>query len=277
MITTDNLGSVRRVQGRRGVVMTMGALHEGHLALVRAARAACEEVMVTIFVNRLQFDDPGDLARYPRTLEADATLLAPLGVDVLYVPTEDQIYPGGEPVVTVASGRLGEVFEGEFRPGHFDGMLTVVLKLLNLTAANVAYFGEKDAQQLIAIKRMVADFNLPVTIASVPTVRAEDGLALSSRNAQLEGADRQAALALSRSLRAVVSALAIGTPLTAAITGERLALSHVRGVTVDYLAALDPATAEPLGDDHRGMALIAGAIRVGNVRLIDNVTTPVVN
>jgi pantoate--beta-alanine ligase len=277
MITTDNLGSVRRVQGRRGVVMTMGALHEGHLALVRAARAACEEVMVTIFVNRLQFDDPGDLARYPRTLEADAALLAPHGVDVLYVPTEDQIYPGGEPVVTVASGRLGEVFEGEFRPGHFDGMLTVVLKLLNLTAANVAYFGEKDAQQLIAIKRMVADFNLPVTIASVPTVRAEDGLALSSRNAQLEGADRQAALALSRSLRAVVSALAIGTPLTAAITGERLALSHVRGVTVDYLAALDPATAEPLGDDHRGMALIAGAIRVGNVRLIDNVTTPVVN
>lgn len=276
MITTDNLGSVRRVPGRRGVVMTMGALHEGHLALVRAARAACEEVMVTIFVNPLQFDDPDDLARYPRSLEADAAMLAPLGVDILYVPALDQIYPDGEPVVTVASGRLGQIFEGEFRPGHFDGMLTVVLKLLNLTTANVAYFGEKDAQQLIAIKRMVADFNLPVTIASVPTVRAEDGLALSSRNAQLEGPDRQAALALSRSLRSVVSALAVGTPLTAAITGERLSLENVRGVTVDYLAAMDPATAEPLGDDHRGMALIAGAIRVGNVRLIDNVTTPVV-
>lgn len=276
MITTDNLGSVRRVPGRRGVVMTMGALHEGHLALVRAARAACEEVMVTIFVNPLQFDDPDDLARYPRSLEADAAMLAPLGVDILYVPALDQIYPDGEPVVTVASGRLGQIFEGEFRPGHFDGMLTVVLKLLNLTTANVAYFGEKDAQQLIAIKRMVADFNLPVTIASVPTVRAEDGLALSSRNAQLEGPDRQAALALSRSLRSVVSALAVGTPLTAAITGERLSLANVRGVTVDYLAAMDPATAEPLGDDHRGMALIAGAIRVGNVRLIDNVTTPVV-
>jgi len=276
MITTDDLNSVRRHPGRRGVVMTMGALHEGHLALVRAARASCDEVMVTVFVNPLQFDDPADLERYPRSLEADAALLEPLGVDILYVPTEAQVYPNGAPVVTVASGRLGEIFEGAARPGHFDGMLTVVLKLLNLTGAGVAFFGQKDAQQLIAVRRMVADFNLPVEIVGVPTVRAADGLALSSRNAQLAGSDRAAALALSRAMRTVRSAIAVGNSLTLAIATGRSALASERGVRVDYLAALDPVTAEEVGDDHRGVAIIAGAIRVGGVRLIDNETVSIV-
>ncbi|MGC4174417.1 pantoate--beta-alanine ligase [Demequina sp.] len=249
---------------RRGVVMTMGALHEGHEALVRAARAECDEVVVTIFVNPLQFNDAADLERYPRTLDADLALLEPLGVDVVFAPAGDEVYPAGEPEVTVASGRLGEILEGAHRPGHFDGMLTVVLKLLLITRADAAYFGEKDAQQLVLVKRMVADFNVPVEIVGVPTVRAADGLALSSRNRFLAGEERDAALVLPRALEAVAALLREGRPVEEAVATGRAVLASEPRVVVDYLDVLES------GPDG---VTIAAAVRVGETRLIDNIRT----
>ena len=255
-------------RGTRGVVMTMGALHAGHVALVRAAREACDEVVVTIFVNPLQFNDDADLERYPRNLDADLALLEPLGVDFVFAPTVTEVYPAGHPVVTVASGRLGEIFEGAARPGHFDGMLTVVLKLLNLTRPHVAFFGEKDAQQLIAVRRMVADLNVGVEVRGVPTVRAGDGLALSSRNAQLPLSQRADALMLHGALIAAASAYREGTALNEVLAAGRSVLSAVPGIAVDYFEALDPASGEAASG---GAVILAGAVRVGNVRLIDNV------
>lgn len=246
---------------RRGVVMTMGALHEGHLALVRAAREACDGVIVTIFVNPLQFNDPADLERYPRDLEADLALLEPLGVDAVFAPTVDEVYPAGTPEVTVASGRLGEVLEGEFRPGHFDGMLTVVLKLLHLTRADAAFFGQKDAQQLALVRRMVVDLSLAVDVIGVPTVRDADGLALSSRNRFLTPSQREAALVLPRALEAVASVVREGRPVAEALATGRAVLLAEPAVAVDYLDVLE-----------HGFQTVAGAIRVGDVRLIDNVT-----
>jgi len=248
--------------GRRGVVMTMGALHAGHLELVRAAARDCDEVVVTIFVNPLQFDDPTDLDRYPRNLDADVALLEPLGVTAVFAPTVAEVYPAGTPEVTVASGRIGDVFEGEFRPGHFDGVLTVVLKLLNLTRADAAYFGEKDAQQLIAVRRLVADLNVPVEIVGVPTVRDGDGLALSSRNVFLSTHDREHALALPRALAAAAALVAESRPVDEAIATGRAVLAQEPGLEVDYLDVLDSSDGE---------VVIAGAVRVGAVRLIDNV------
>jgi len=249
-------------RGKRGVVMTMGALHAGHLALVKAAREQCDEVVVTIFVNPLQFNDPADLERYPRNLEADLALLEPLGVDRVFAPTVADVYPAGEPGVTVASGRLGEILEGAARPGHFDGMLTVVLKLLNLTRPNVALFGEKDAQQLLLVRRMVADFNVPVEVQGVPTVRDADGLALSSRNVLLTERQRTDALALPRALRAAEQAVKGGVSVPHAVVASRLVLAQASGVSLDYLDVLE-STLEGV--------TIAAAVRVGDVRLIDNV------
>jgi pantoate--beta-alanine ligase len=257
----------------RAAVMTMGALHEGHLALVRAARETADEVVVTVFVNPLQFNDPADLERYPRDLEADRNLLEPLGVDVLFAPSADEVYPGGRPVVTVSAGRIGEIYEGEYRPGHFDGVLTVVLKLMNLTRPDAAFFGAKDAQQLIAIRRMVSDLNVGVEIVGVPTVREADGLALSSRNVFLSPAEREDALSLSRALRTASDAVASGASLPDVVAAGRAVLDPVRSVRVEYLAVLDPASAEGVGGDYRGEAVIAVAAHVGATRLIDNMTT----
>lgn len=259
----------------RAVVMTMGALHEGHLALVRAARQAADEVVVTIFVNPLQFNDPADLERYPRTLDEDCALLEPLGVDVVFAPSVDEMYPGGEPLVRVNAGAINDVFEGKFRPGHFDGVLTVVLKLLNLTRPDVALFGQKDAQQVIAIRAMCRDLSVPVEIAAVPTVRDADGLALSSRNVFLSADERADALALSRALEEAEQVLEEGGPITLALAVGRAVLAEVPGVEVDYFAALDPATAQSVPDQHRGDVTIAVAARVGATRLIDNVPTRV--
>ncbi len=259
--------------GTRAVVMTMGALHEGHLALVRAAREAADQVVVTIFVNPLQFNDPADLERYPRTLDADAALLEPLGVDVIYAPEVDDVYPGGKPVVTVNAGAINEVFEGAARPGHFDGVLTVVLKLLNLTQPDVAFFGQKDAQQVIAIRSMVRDLNVRTTISVVPTVRDADGLALSSRNVFLSDQQRADALALSRSLTEARQVLDEGGPITLALSVARAALATVPAVDVEYVGALNPASAQPVPDDYRGEVVVAVAARVGETRLIDNTAT----
>ncbi|MFH8608968.1 pantoate--beta-alanine ligase [Streptomyces sp. NPDC018029] len=189
--------------GRRAVVMTMGALHDGHASLIRAARRVAGpegEVVVTVFVNPLQFGAGEDLDRYPRTLDADVKIAAQAGADIVFAPGVDEVYPGGEPQVRVSAGPMGTVLEGATRPGHFDGMLTVVAKLLHLTGPDVALFGQKDAQQLALIRRMVRDLNFPVEIVGVPTVREDDGLALSSRNRYLAPVERRTALALSQAL-----------------------------------------------------------------------------
>lgn len=189
--------------GRRAVVMTMGALHEGHASLIRAARARVGAeglVTVTVFVNPLQFGAGEDLDRYPRTLDADLEVAAAAGADIVFAPPVEEVYAGGEPRVRMAAGPMGERYEGASRPGHFDGMLTVVAKLLHLTRPDLAFFGEKDAQQLALIRRMVLDLDFPVEIVGVPTVREDDGLALSSRNRYLSARERSTALALSRAL-----------------------------------------------------------------------------
>ncbi|MFP3988750.1 pantoate--beta-alanine ligase [Streptomyces sp. E11-3] len=189
--------------GRRAVVMTMGALHEGHATLVRQARELVGpqgQVVVTVFVNPLQFGAGEDLDRYPRTLDADLKVAEQSGADLVFAPSLDEVYPGGEPQVRITAGPMGELLEGRTRPGHFDGMLTVVAKLLHLTAPDAALYGQKDAQQLALIRRMARDLNFPVEIVGVPTVREADGLALSSRNRYLSPAERHTALALSTAL-----------------------------------------------------------------------------
>ncbi|WP_062516191.1 pantoate--beta-alanine ligase [Demequina gelatinilytica] len=257
----------------RAVVMTMGALHEGHLALVRAAREGADEVVVTIFVNPLQFDDADDLDRYPRTLDEDCALLEPLGVDVVFAPSVEEVYAGGEPVVTVSAGAIGEVFEGAHRPGHFDGVLTVVAKLLNLTQPDLAFFGQKDAQQVIAVRTMVRDLNFPVQVVAVPTVRDKDGLALSSRNVFLSPAERERALALSAALREADAAVRSGAGVSAALAVGRAVLASEPDVDVDYLEFQDPVTADVVPEGYRGEAVLAVAARVGETRLIDNLVT----
>ncbi|MEV6589991.1 pantoate--beta-alanine ligase [Streptomyces acidicola] len=200
--TAEALHARARV-GRRAVVMTMGALHEGHATLIRAAREIAGrdgEVVVTVFVNPLQFGAGEDLDRYPRTLDADLKIAEQAGADVVFAPFADEVYPGGEPQVRISAGPMGERLEGVSRPGHFDGVLTVVAKLLHLTRPDVALYGQKDAQQLALIRRMVRDLNFGVEIVGVPTVREEDGLALSSRNRYLSAAERRTALALSQAL-----------------------------------------------------------------------------
>lgn len=259
--------------GRRAVVMTMGALHEGHLTLVRRAREVADQVVVTVFVNPLQFDDPADLERYPRDLDADCALLEAEAVDLVYAPNVEDVYPGGEPLVTVSAGVLGEVFEGAHRPGHFDGMLTIVLKLLQLTAPDVAVFGQKDAQQLIAVRTMVRDLNVPVEIVPAPTVRDADGLAKSSRNVHLSDAERSQALVLFRALEAADARAQSGASVAEALAAGRRELKRVPEVDVDYFSALDPASAQAVDSDYRGEVVIAVAARVGATRLIDNIPT----
>ena len=256
--TREQLAAARReLSGRVAVVMTMGALHEGHAELLRAARAQADAVLLTVFVNPLQFGAGEDLDRYPRTLEADLELAAREGVDVVFTPSPDVVYPE-QPLVRVTAGPLGEVLEGAHRPGHFDGVLTVVLKLLHLTRPDVALFGQKDAQQLAGIRRMVRDLDLPVDVVGVPTVREPDGLALSSRNRYLSPAERVQALALSRALREVAH--------TGDVAAGRAVLDAEAGVDVDYLERVDPTTFTPDGDG----SLVVVAARVGSTRLIDN-------
>ncbi|MFF7543617.1 pantoate--beta-alanine ligase [Streptomyces canus] len=200
--TAGELHARSRV-GRRAVVMTMGALHEGHATLIRTAREIAGpdgEVVVTVFVNPLQFGAGEDLDRYPRTLDADVKIAEDAGADAVFAPSVDEVYPGGEPQVRISAGPMGERLEGASRPGHFDGMLTVVAKLLHLTRPDIALYGQKDAQQLALIRRMVRDLNFGVDIVGVPTVREDDGLALSSRNRYLKPQERRTALALSRAL-----------------------------------------------------------------------------
>ncbi len=256
--------------GPVGVAPTMGALHEGHAALIRAARARVGDgpVVATVFVNPLQFGPGEDFDRYPRTLDADLALAAAAGADLVFAPPAAEMYPDGGALVRLSAGPMGERYEGASRPGHFDGMLTVVAKLLHLTRADAAFFGQKDAQQLALVRRMAADLDFPVEIVAVPTVREPDGLARSSRNRYLSGPDRRHALALSRALFAGRDALPGGP--AAVLAAARAELAGAPGVAVDYLALVDPAGFTEAPADHTGPAVLAVAARVGGTRLIDN-------
>ncbi|MGW5417235.1 pantoate--beta-alanine ligase [Actinomadura geliboluensis] len=269
--TREELAAARaRIEGTLAFVPTMGALHEGHLSLMREARRNADKVAVSIFVNPLQFGPGEDFDRYPRTFEADVEACAAEGVDLVFAPTREAMYPD-EPQVTIKSGPMGEVVEGAARPGHFDGMLTVVLKLLNLVRPDAAVFGEKDAQQLAMIRRMVADLNVPVRIVGAPTVREPDGLALSSRNRYLSEPERRTALALSRALRAGADAADDGPDAVLRAAGAVLdgAATADPPLALDYLVLVDPATFTPAAGG--GPAVLAVAGRVGATHLIDNV------
>lgn len=268
--TRDELRAARAEldDGDVAVVMTMGALHEGHATLIRRARETHAHVVVTIFLNPLQFGPGEDLSRYPRTFDADLEICTAAGVDLVFAPTPDVIYPDGDPGVRISAGPLGDVLEGQSRAGHFDGMLTVVAKLMHLTRCTSAYFGQKDAQQLLLIRRMVRDLDFPVRVVSVATVRETDGLAMSSRNTYLTPSDREVALSLSRALQAgadaaVEGASAIRRAARAVLVREPLAL-------VDYLVLVHPETLEDVPEWYHGEALLAVAARVGTTRLIDN-------
>lgn len=257
--------------GKRGVVMTMGALHEGHLELLKKARHDCDLVVATIFVNPLQFGPNEDFDRYPRTLDDDLKLCAEAGVDVVYAPAVEEVYPGGQPIVKVTPGTMGEVLEGAFRPGFFTGVLTVVNKLLNLTSPHMAFFGQKDAQQLALVRRMVLDLNMPVEIVGVPTVRDEDGLAKSSRNRYLSPEERTTALTLSRALFAGQEKAAEGADAVRAAANAVLEpVSGTGRLDVDYLALVDPRDFSEVSPAFTGQAVLAVAARVGSTRLIDN-------
>ena len=255
--------------GDVAVVMTMGALHEGHAALIRRAREHARYVVVTIFLNPLQFNPGEDLSRYPRTVDDDLLICAREGVDLVFAPTPDVVYPDGEPGVRVGAGALGDVLEGQSRAGHFNSVLTVVAKMLHLTRAHVALFGQKDAQQLLMIRRMVTDLDFGVEVIAVPTVREPDGLALSSRNVYLAPSDREAALALSTALRAGAAAVSGGP--SAVRRAARAVLVAEPLVLVDYLVLVHPHTLQDVPEWYRGEALLAVAARVGTTRLIDNV------
>jgi pantoate--beta-alanine ligase len=261
------------------LVPTMGALHAGHLALLRAASAAAGpagSVIVSIFVNPLQFRPGEDLDRYPRTLDDDLAMCAREGARAVFAPSADEMYPGGAPQVTVDPGPVGQVFEGEFRPGFFGGVLTVVLKLFHLVRPDVAVFGEKDAQQLALVRRLASDTDLGLTIEPVPIVRDPDGLATSSRNRYLSPADRAVALALPRALRAgqaraAEDAAGNAARADAVLAAAREVLDAEPALAVDYVAVVDPRTFAVAGPGHAGPALIVAAATAGGTRLIDNV------
>jgi pantoate--beta-alanine ligase len=263
-------GALANRSGEVGVVMTMGALHDGHRELIRVARRRCDVIVVTVFLNPLQFAPGEDLSRYPKTLPADVELCAAEDVDLVFAPSVAEVYPRGEqPQVRVHAGPLGDVLEGASRPGHFDGVLTVVAKLLHMTQPDVAYFGQKDAQQLLLIRRMTEDLDFPVEVVAVPTVRDVDGLALSSRNGYLTDADRDVALTLSRALFAGQAAAAAGP--RAAREAAAAVLDAQPGLGVDYLTLVDPSSLDDVPPGFEGPALLAVAAKVGTTRLIDNV------
>jgi pantoate--beta-alanine ligase len=252
-----------------GLVPTMGALHEGHLSLVRAARANCDAVAASIFVNPTQFGPNEDFAKYPRTFEADCALLEAAGVEVVFAPAPAEMYRPGA-VTFVEVERLSERLDGKSRPGHFRGVATVVAKLLIAAEADRAFFGQKDAAQVAVLRRMVADLGLPVELVVCPIVREADGLAMSSRNRYLSGDDRRRALVLHRALEKVEGAVADGESSTASLIElARAVFAEEPAVRIDYIAAVDSATLEPV-DEVKPGTLFAVATYVGNTRLIDN-------
>ena len=253
---------------RIAFVPTMGALHEGHLALVERAKALAERVVVSIFVNPLQFNDPSDLERYPRDEESDLAKLEAAGCDLVWLPGASDLYPEGFATRVSVAG-VSERWEGEHRPGHFDGVATVVAKLFGEVVPNVAVFGEKDFQQLAVIRRMAMDLGLCDEIVGVPTVRESDGLALSSRNALLSPDERERAVGLYRALRNARDSILAGQPVAAALAEGRNALLIAGFSRIDYFALVDGATLEPVDRPRPEARLIAAAV-MGTTRLIDN-------
>ena len=270
----DALRDVVRAARARGeriaLVPTMGALHDGHRALMRRAREECACVVVSLFVNPAQFTEPADLDRYPRDEARDVRMMESVGVHVLFAPEVDEVYPPGF-ATTVEVAGLSQPLEGEARgTEHFRGVATIVTKLLNMVQPDAAYFGQKDAQQALIIQRLVRDLDLPVRIEICPTVREADGLAMSSRNAMLDSAARLKAVTLSQALAAVEDAVSQGETRTAVALAAGSTLLHAAGIEPEYFAAVDAATLLP-ADAFTGTTLIAIAARVGQVRLIDNV------
>ena len=247
----------------------MGALHAGHMALVEEAKRRADRVAATIFVNPTQFNDKADLERYPRQEGEDAMKLRASACDLLWIPSVEDIYPEGFSTSVHVSG-ISDRWEGEHRPGHFDGVATVVAKLLLSVRPNVALFGEKDFQQLAVIRRMVADLDIPVDVIGVPTVREPDGLALSSRNAYLNADERQRAVALPNALKDARTAILAGESVSAALREAKQALVDAGFLKIDYLALVDAATLEPVDQPIGDMRLIAAAV-IGTTRLIDNI------
>lgn len=265
------VAEARREGKRVGFVPTMGALHEGHLTLVRAACARTDIVVASVFVNPTQFGPDEDFERYPRCYDEDLALLAAEGVEIAFMPSVAEMY-GEDATVSVDPGPLADRWEGEVRPGHFGGMATIVTKLLSVVRPDAAFFGEKDYQQLAIVKRLVTDLDLGCAVVGVPTVRERDGLALSSRNAYLSAGERAKALALSAALEAAENAVAWGEQAAREIErAMRETIAEIAGgdAIVDYAAVVDPATLEPLDHVvHEARALLA--VRIGATRLIDN-------
>jgi pantoate--beta-alanine ligase len=258
-----------------GLVPTMGALHAGHLSLIRAARAGTDFVVVSLFVNPLQFGPHEDLARYPRPFERDAELCLAEGVDELFAPEPAEVYPAGFGTTVEVAG-LSEVLEGASRPGHFRGVATVVLKLFNMVQPDVAYFGQKDAQQVCVIRQMVRDLDVPVRLEICPTVREPDGLALSSRNQYLDADQRRQAVVLNHMLHEAKGRIDAGERRAEAVRQAMLArLAEAPAARLDYAAVVDAATLRPLERLH-GDVLIALAVYFGSTRLIDNLPLRVV-
>ena len=268
MALQQTVRSIRASGETLALVPTMGALHDGHLALVVEARKRADRVMTTIFVNPTQFDDPADLERYPRTEGEDIAKLEGAGCDLVWIPLVSDIYPEGF-ATTVSVKGVSDRWEGAHRPGHFDGVATVVAKLLIAAMPDVAIFGEKDFQQLAVIRRMVADLGLPVEIVGHETVREADGLAMSSRNALLSVEDRDRAPRFFEALSRAAARTASGTAIDVTIAEAKAAVSEAGFGPVDYLAYVDGETLEPLSEKRDGGRLIAAAF-LGKVRLIDN-------
>ena len=252
-----------------GVVPTMGALHDGHLSLVRAAKAECERVVVTIFVNPLQFNNPEDLKKYPRTLEADAALLETAGVDVVFAPSPEEVYPDGFATTVTVTG-VSQPLEGALRPGHFEGVATVVAKLFGMTMADRGYFGQKDWQQLQVVTRLVRDLNVPIWIVGCETIREADGLAMSSRNARLDDAARVKAPVLFAAMTRAVADIRAGGSDRMAIREAAEAVRAAGFERVEYIELRDAGTLMPSDDPTRPRRMLAAAW-LGGVRLIDNI------
>jgi pantoate--beta-alanine ligase len=263
-----------RAEGRRiGFVPTMGALHEGHLSLVRRARQSASFIVASIFVNPLQFGPSEDYTRYPRTLEADCAKLAPEGVEIVFAPAAEAMYPTGATTTVYVEG-LSERLDGRSRPGHFRGVSTVVAKLFHIVEPDCAVFGQKDAAQVAVLRRMVRDLDMPVEMIIAPTVREADGLALSSRNAYLSADERRQALVLSRALREIERLAGAGESNAVRLRQTALAvLAAEPAAKLDYLEIVHPETLEPVAEVSGG-ALIAVAAFVGATRLIDNILLP---
>ena len=268
--TRAAVSAARQAGSRIALVPTMGALHAGHARLIERARQDGQYVVVSIFVNPLQFDRPDDLERYPRTMESDLQMCASLGVDAVFAPVVGEMYPH-TPTCTVHVGAVANYLCGQYRPGHFDGVATVVMKLFQIVTPDRAYFGEKDAQQLAVVRHLVRDFNLPVDIVGVKTVRESDGLALSSRNARLDQEERRLAPALYAGLLEAARLIARGeTRANVVKTAAAARLRAARPLRLEYLEVVDAQNMQPV-ERITGRVIVAGALWVGSTRLIDNV------